>query len=128
MVMAHGIDHCVCPIAAAETACMETIMQTYVATIGGTPIMAFRAEDEDQARAMMEEHNMRSDLHTLVGADGKPLWDGKSNIEVEEANPTQQAEWEQSRDQAISDGEIDLDAGDNPDEWEVYWIDVPQTK
>ena len=38
--------------------------------------MAFRAEDDDQARAIMEEHNMRSDLHTLVGADGKPLWDG----------------------------------------------------
>jgi hypothetical protein len=107
---------------------METVMQTYVASIGGTPIMAFRAEDDDQARAIMEEHNMRSDLHTLVGADGKPLWDGKSDIQVEEASPAQQADWEQSRDQAISDGEIDLDAGDNPDEWEVYLIDVPQSK
>ena len=31
----------------------------------------------------------------------------------------QHAEWKQSRDLAISDGEIDLDAGNNPDEWSV---------
>lgn len=55
-------------------------MQTYVASIGGTAIMIFRAEDEDQAHAIIEERNMRSDLHTLVGPDGKPLWDGKSEI------------------------------------------------
>lgn len=103
-------------------------MQTYVASIGGTAIMIFRAEDEDQAHAIIEERNMRSDLHTLVGPDGKPLWDGKSEIQVQEATPAQQGEWEQSRDQAISDGEIDLDAGNNPDEWEVYLLDVPLTK
>jgi hypothetical protein len=54
--------------------------------------------------------------------DGKPLWDGESAIEVREATVAQHAEWKQSRDQAISDGEIDLDAGNNPDEWNVYLI------
>ena len=54
--------------------------------------------------------------------DGKPLWDGESAIEAREATAAQHAEWKQSRDQAISDGEIDLDAGNNPDEWNVYLI------
>ena len=62
------------------------------------------------------------------GTDGKPLWDGKSAIHVEEATAAQHAEWEQSRDQAISDGEIDLDAGDNPDEWNVYLMGTPRRK
>jgi hypothetical protein len=63
---------------------------------------------------------MRSDLRVLVGKNGKPLWYGKSDIHAREATETQHAEWKQSWDQAISDGEIDLDAGNNnPDEWNV---------
>src|SRR6476646_7354168 len=92
---------------------MEFNMKTYVATIGGNAVLAFRAEDDEQA---------------LVGADGKPLWDGKSTIQAREATPAQHTEWEQSRDQAISDGEIDLDAGNDPDEWNVYLIGIPRLK
>jgi len=54
--------------------------------------------------------------------------DGKSTIEAREATAAQHAEWEQSRDQAISDGEIDLDAGNDPDEWNVYLMSISQTK
>ena len=105
-------------------------MQTYVASIGGQAVMAFRAEDDDQARTIVDDPDgsMRSDLRVLVGSDGKPLWDGKSAIAVREATAEQHAEWEQSRDQAIADGEIDLDAGNDPDEWNVYLIDAPGTK
>lgn len=109
---------------------MELTVKTYVARIGGSAVFAFRAEDENQARAMVDDPagNMRSDLQVLVGADGKPLWDGKSAIQAREATPSQHTEWEQSRDQAISDGEIDLDAGNNPDEWNVCLIDIPRKK
>ena len=105
-------------------------MKTYVASIGGNAVFAFRAEDDDKARAMIDdqEGGMRSDLKALVGADGKPLWDGKSAIQAQEATAAQHAEWEQSRDQAISDDEIDLDGGDDPDEWSVYLTSIPQTK
>ena len=105
-------------------------MRTYVASIGGKAVLAFRAEDNDQARAIIDddEGSMRSDLKVLVGTDGKPLWDGKSAIEAREATAAQHAEWQQSRDQAISDGEIDLDAGNDPDEWNVYLMSIPQTK
>ena len=102
-------------------------MKTYVAIIDGEAVLAFRAEDDDEARATIDyEGSMRSDLRALVGADGKPLWDGKSKIQLREAAPAQHAEWEQSRDQAISDGEIDLDAGNDPDEWNVYLINAPR--
>jgi len=94
-------------------------MKTYVARIGGKSVLIFRAGDDDQAQAIIDDHkgSMRSDLQVLVGTDRKPLWDGKATIQVREATAAQHAEWEQSRDQAISDGEIDLDAGNNPDEW-----------
>jgi hypothetical protein len=48
-------------------------------------------------------------------------------IEAREATAAQQKEWEQSRDQAIRDGEIDLDAGNDPDEWNVYLTSAPLT-
>jgi hypothetical protein len=101
-------------------------MKTYVASINGNAVLAFRAEDDDQARAIIDdpEGGMRSDLLTLIGADGRSLWDGKSAIQAREATPAQHAEWEQSRDQAISDGEIDLDAGNDPDEWNVYRYEI----
>ena len=105
-------------------------MKTYVACIGEEAVLAFRAEEDDEARAMIDdqEGGIRSDLKALVGADGKPLWDGKSAIQAKEATAAEHAEWEQSRDQAISDEEIDLDTGDDPDEWSVYLTSIPQGK
>jgi hypothetical protein len=105
-------------------------MKTYVASIGGKAVLAFRAVDDDEAHAMIDdqEGSMRSDLKVLLGTDGKPLWDGKSAIQVQEATMAQHAEWKQSRDQAISDGEIDLDARNNPDDWNVYLMGAHRTK
>ena len=104
-------------------------MNTYVAIIGGKAVLTFRAVDHDQARAMIDdqEGSARSDLKVLVNMDGKPLWDGKSAIQVREATAEQDAEWKRSRDQAIIDGEIDLDAGNNPDEWNVYLLGASRT-
>ena len=75
-----------------------------------------------------QEGSVRSDLKVLVDMDGKPLWDGKSAIQVREATVEQDAEWKRSRDQAISDGEIDLDARDDPDNWNVYLMGAPKNK
>jgi hypothetical protein len=59
-------------------------MKTYVASIGENAVLAFRAEDDENARAMIDdqEGGIRSDLKVLVGAEGKPLWDGKSAIQA----------------------------------------------
>ena len=64
----------------------------------------------------------------LVDTDGKPLWDGKSAGQVREATAAEHSEWKRSRDQAISDGEIDLDARDDPDNWNVYLMGAPKNK
>ena len=105
-------------------------MKTYVACVGEEAVLAFRAENDDDAHAMIddEEGSIRSDLKVLVDIDEKPLWDGKSTLQVREATAAQHAEWEESRDQAISDEEIDLDAGDDPDEWSGYLTGIPHTK
>jgi hypothetical protein len=104
-------------------------MNTYVAMIGGKAVLTFRAVDDDQAHAMIDdqEGSVRSDLKVLVDTDGKPLWDGESTIQVRGATAAQHAEWKRSRDQAISDGEINLDAGNNPDEWNVYLMGASRT-
>src|ERR1700726_5139871 len=49
-------------------------MNTYVAIIGGKAVLTFRAVDDDQAHAMIDdqEGGVRSDLKVLVDTDGKP--------------------------------------------------------
>jgi hypothetical protein len=108
----------------------EFTMNTYVAIIGGKAVLTFRAVDDDQAHAIIDdqEGSMRSDLKVLVDSDGKPLWDGKSAIQVRDATAAEHAEWKKSRDQAISGGEIDLDARDDPDNWNVYLMGAPKNK
>ncbi len=105
-------------------------MKTYVAIIGGKAVLTFRVLDDDQAHVMIDdqEGSIRSDLKVLVDADGKPLWDGKSAIQLREATAAEHAEWKRSRDQAISDGEIDLDARNDPDEWNVYLMGASKNK
>ena len=105
-------------------------MKTYVACIGEEAVLAFRAENDDDAHSMIddEEGSIRSDLTVLVGTDEDALWDGKSSLQVREATAAQHAEWEQSRDQAISDEKLDLDAGDDPDQWSVYLTRIPRKK
>ena len=46
--------------------------------IGGKAVLTFRAVDDDQARAMIDDQagSVRSDLKVLVDMDGKPLWMG----------------------------------------------------
>jgi hypothetical protein len=102
-------------------------MQTYVVIIGGKAVLAFRAEDDEQAREVAHSTSMQSDLRALTDAEEKPLWDGKADIEVLLASAAHDAEWQRSRDQAIREGEIDLNAGHDPDDWEVYFLQVRGT-
>ena len=60
-------------------------MNTYVAIIGGKAVLAFRAEDDDQARAIIDDQHgsMRSDLKVLVDTDGKPYGMGSPPLKCE---------------------------------------------
>ncbi len=60
----------------------EFTMNTYVAIVGGKAVLAFRAVDDDQARAMIDdqEGSMRSNLKVLVGTDGKSYGTGSPSF------------------------------------------------
>jgi hypothetical protein len=53
-------------------------MKTYVACVGEEAVLAFRAENDDEAHELIddEEGSIRSDLKVLVGTGEKSLWDG----------------------------------------------------
>jgi hypothetical protein len=124
-----GTDTISSQVARTNYSAWSLPMITYVAHICGEAVLAFRARMTNKRKKMIQNHEgLRSDLRVLVDANGKPLWDGNSEIDLWEATPAQHAEWQQSRDQAISDGEIDLDAGNNPDEWSVYLVTHPSKK
>ena len=60
-------------------------MNTYVAIIGGKAVLTFRAVDDDQARAMIDdqEGSVRSDLKVLVDADGNRCGTGSPLFKCE---------------------------------------------
>jgi hypothetical protein len=78
-------------------------------------VLTIRRGKSGKARIVPVSASTSDRLIAYASTDRKPLWDGKSTIQVREATAAQHAEWEQSRDQAISDGEIDLDAGNSPE-------------
>lgn len=88
-------------------------MTIYVAEINGEALIAFRADDEEEARAMADdgEGDLRAALVEVVRVDGTPLWDGSAAIEVRVANDSERAQW-----QAEADGDAD--------EFEVFLIPV----
>jgi hypothetical protein len=92
--------------------------------MAGKAVLTFRAVDDDQAHAMIDdqEGSVRSDLKVLVGTDGKPLWDGKSAIQVREATAHNVPNGN-----SLVTKQIDLDAGNNPDEWNVYLLGASRT-
>jgi len=88
-------------------------MQTYVAEINGEALMAFRALDDVEARAMADdpEGDVRTSLLEVVRVDGSALWDGASPIDVRIAKEHEHTQW-----QSESEGDAD--------EFEVFLIPV----
>jgi hypothetical protein len=88
-------------------------MTIYVAEINGEALIAFRADDEEEARAMADddEGDVRTALLEVVRVDGTPLWDGSSDIVVRVATDTERAQW-------------DAEADGDSDEFEVFLIPV----
>jgi hypothetical protein len=63
----------------------EFKMNTYVAIIGGKAALTFRAVDDDQAHAMIDdqEGSVRSDLKVLVDMDGNRCGTGSPPFRCE---------------------------------------------
>jgi hypothetical protein len=90
-------------------------MKTYVAVIGGEALLAFRAEDDEQAQAIADddEGDVRSALLEVVRVEGTPLWDGSSRIAVRAATEAEHTVWE-----------TETDVDDDADIFEVFLIPV----
>jgi hypothetical protein len=117
---------------AAQSSGERSIMETYVAEIDGQAIIAFRAEDDDEAYDIVNEENGGIQLGLngfsgLLRADGKVLWDGESAIIARRATEDEHKQWLKGLDagigKATEGAPIDLSV-DDPDDCNVYLIPV----
>ena len=111
----------------------DNAMRTYVAEINGEAILAFRARDDDHADEEVngeesEAGGMKSVLLEYDRADGKPLWDGVTEVVARPANALEDAEWRRARDQAYGEATegavIDRDTDDDPDDYVAFLIKI----
>jgi hypothetical protein len=103
---------------------MEELKKTFVAVINGEAIMAFRAEDEDEAYDLVNESEsenggIKTVLLEYDRADGGMIWDGASNIEVRPATVAERKLWEESSGDAHEE-----DMTDGEDDWNMFLIDI----
>jgi hypothetical protein len=70
-------------------------MTLYVAEISGRGIVAFDAASDAMARARMAEREFLRDLYVFQN-EGRPLWDGVSEIGLREALPKEAEAWRAS--------------------------------
>jgi hypothetical protein len=68
-------------------------MTIYVAEVSGRGIAAFDAADEDEAKARLADTALRRDL-VLFQNQGRPLWDGVSEIQLRRALPKEAETWQ----------------------------------
>jgi hypothetical protein len=97
-------------------------METFVVEIAGEPVMAFRAEDEEEAQELVNgDDSARGGIKTVLAEygreGGKPLWDGASELTVRAATQAEHNEWEELRDAAI-------ESEDDPDDFNAFLIPI----
>src|SRR5579871_6088128 len=94
-------------------------MTVFVAEINGRGIVAFSQPNADDALAFADDEDFRSDLMFLEGENGRPLWDGRAEICVREADPHEAERWKASFTEARQDGDVE-DAAD----WILFLVQV----
>jgi hypothetical protein len=68
-------------------------MTVYVAEISGRGIAAFDAADDAAAQLQLADKPFLRDLIVLQN-EGRPLWDGVSQIQMRKASPQETAAWQ----------------------------------
>jgi hypothetical protein len=100
----------------------ERALETFVVEIAGEPVMAFRAENEEEAQELVNgDDSGRGGIKTVLSQysreDGKPLWDGASELTARAASQAEHNEWEELRDAAI-------ESDDGPDDFNAFLIPI----
>ena len=86
---------------------MDDGKYVYVAVIEGRAVAVFDVEADDELEAeqeavqIVEEECFKDDVAVLQTQDGRPLWDGASEISVRPARDDEREIWRQSRDTAL---------------------------
>ncbi len=78
-------------------------MTIYTVEIAGRPIITISADDRDAAVDFTNEEWFRADLMALETREHEPLWDGKSELFVREAEEEERATWDKSIALAIAE-------------------------
>ena len=92
----------------------------FVLEIRGTAILAFEADDPDQARAYAGSAEMRDELTELT-ANGVPLWNGKDTVNVRSASEAEADLFEERRGE---DWEEEPHA--DPEDFVVYLVPLDE--
>jgi hypothetical protein len=87
-------------------------LRTYVAEIGGRAIVAFRAEDDQDAQCIVVNEKNGGDRLNLNGQDafdakGLVLWDGKAPITCRPASAEEHDRWFKGSHAKLGDGQAD---------------------
>jgi len=94
-------------------------MKTYTIEVAGRAIAVFSADDDTEAEDWVNHEILRTDLMILEGPDGRPLWDGKAEIGLRDANPDEHAVWRASNDRALRSGHVE-----KSEMWQVFLVPV----
>jgi hypothetical protein len=109
------------PLAQSAISGEAGVMTIFVAEINGQGIVAFSQPTADDALAWADDKDFRSDLLLLEGEDGLPIWDGRDEIYVREADPEEAKRWKAS----FMEARQDCDAEDAED-WVIYLVPVTE--
>jgi hypothetical protein len=96
-------------------------MTIFVAEISGKGLVAFNQPSPEQALTWADDEDFRSDLMSLEGEDGRPLWDGRAEIYVREADSEEADRWKASFTEAMQDGDAE-----DAEDWVIYLVPVTE--
>jgi hypothetical protein len=108
-------------------------MRTYIVEIDGEAVMAFRAEDYAEARTRVhgkesEQGGIKTVLLEYNRTNGRPLWNGISELTTRVANESEARRWEKVCATVRGPGHegylIDLQNGEDPDDFNAFLIPI----
>jgi hypothetical protein len=96
------------------------MMSVFVAEISGKVIAALNASSTIEAEEVLLGEDFEEELLVLE-IDGRPIWDGNTDIHIRKALPEEEAKWEASRARAVLANEI---VDDEDEQWLALLVPV----
>ena len=98
-------------------------MTVWAVEVNGRAVLAVADEHRLDAEADLEPNGViASDLSVLTDPSGAPLWDGKSELILREAESEEQAVWDKGVAEAILEGEVESREEAQEDGYVVFLV------